>query len=123
MTFQSPWLLFGLLLLPLLAYAYVAGERRRSRSAAAFASPVTVASVVPKRPRWRRHVPMTFAALAIAALIGALARPQVTVAVPAEQASIVLAMDHSGSMQATDVKPSRLTAALDAGERFLHQGP
>jgi Ca-activated chloride channel family protein len=123
MTFQSPWLLLGLLLLPLLAYAYAAGERRRARSAAAFASPGTVASVVPKRPRWRRHVPMTFAALAIAALIGALARPQVTVAVPAEQASIVLAMDHSGSMQATDVKPSRLAAALDAGERFLNKVP
>jgi Ca-activated chloride channel family protein len=66
---------------------------------------------------------MTFAALAIAALIGALARPQVTVAVPAEQASIVLAMDHSGSMAATDVKPSRLAAALSAGEDFLGKVP
>jgi Ca-activated chloride channel homolog len=123
MSFQSPWLLFGLLLPPLLAYAYVAGERRRGRAAAAFATVPTKPSVLPKRPRWRRHVPMTFAALAMAGLIGALARPQVTVAVPAEQASIVLAMDHSGSMQATDVKPSRLTAALDAGETFLDKVP
>src|SRR5262249_59795582 len=99
------------------------GEGARGRAGASFGAPVTVASVVPKRPRWRRHVPMLFAGLAIAGLIGALARPQVTVAVPAEQASIVLAMAQSGWMQATDVKPSRLTAALDAGESFLNKVP
>jgi Ca-activated chloride channel family protein len=66
---------------------------------------------------------LAFAWLAVAALIGALARPQVSVAVPAEQATIVLAMDHSGSMAATDVAPSRLTAALDAGEAFLGKVP
>jgi Ca-activated chloride channel family protein len=79
--------------------------------------------VVPKRPGWRRHAPLAFAWLAVAALIGALARPQVSVAVPAEQATIVLTMDHSGSMAATDVAPSRLTAALDAGEAFLGKVP
>jgi Ca-activated chloride channel family protein len=68
-------------------------------------------------------VPLTLAALAVAALIGALARPQVTVAVPAEQATIVLAMDHSGSMAATDVSPSRLLAARAAGEAFLAKVP
>lgn len=123
MTFQSPWLLLGLLLLPLLAWAYVATERRRRRAAAAFAAPAVSASVVPRRPGWRRHAPLALAWLAIAALIGALARPQVSVAVPAEQATIVLAMDHSGSMAATDVSPSRLAAALDAGEAFLGKVP
>jgi Ca-activated chloride channel homolog len=123
MTFQSPWLLLGLLLLPLLAWAYVSTERRRRRAAAAFAAPAVSASVVPRRPGWRRHAPLALAWLAIAALIGALARPQVSVAVPAEQATIVLAMDHSGSMAATDVSPSRLTAALDAGEAFLGKVP
>ena len=123
MTFQSPWLLLGLLLLPLLAWAYASAEKRRRRAAAAFAAPAVSASVVPKRPGWRRHAPLAFAWLAIAALIGALARPQVSVAVPAEQATIVLAMDHSGSMAATDVAPSRLTAALDAGEAFLGKVP
>jgi Ca-activated chloride channel homolog len=122
-TFQSPWLLLGLLLLPALVALYVATERRRRRAAAAFAAPLTAASVVPKRPGFRRHVPLTLAALAIAGLIAALARPQVTVAVPAEQATIVLAMDHSGSMAATDVSPSRLTAALNAGEAFLDKVP
>jgi Ca-activated chloride channel family protein len=123
MTFQSPWLLLGLVLLPLLAWAYVVAEQRRRRAAAAFAAPATAASVIPRRPGWRRHAPLAFAWLAIAALIGALARPQVSVAVPAEQATIVLAMDHSGSMAATDVAPSRLTAALDAGEAFLGKVP
>lgn len=123
MTFQSPWLLLGLLLLPLLAAAYVASEKRRRRAAAAFAAPATSASVVPRRPGWRRHMPLALAGLATAALIGALARPQISVAVPAEQATIVLTMDHSGSMAATDVSPSRLTAALDAGEAFLNKVP
>jgi Ca-activated chloride channel family protein len=123
MTFQSPWLLLGLALLPLLAWAYVGAEKRRRRAAAAFAAPATSASVVPRRPGWRRHMPLALAWLAIAAMIGALARPQVSVAVPAEQATIVLAMDHSGSMAATDVAPSRLTAALDAGEAFLDKVP
>jgi Ca-activated chloride channel family protein len=123
MTFQSPWLLLGLALLPFLAWAYVVAEKRRKRAAAAFAAPATSASVVPRRPGWRRHAPLALAWLAVAALIGALARPQVSVAVPAEQATIVLAMDHSGSMAATDVAPSRLTAALDAGEAFLDKVP
>jgi Ca-activated chloride channel family protein len=123
MTFQSPWLLLGLVLLPLLVFAYVASERRRRGAAAAFAAPATSASVVPRRPGWRRHMPLALAGLATAALIAALARPQVSVAVPAEQATIVLAMDHSGSMAATDVSPSRLTAALDAGEAFLNKVP
>src|SRR3954453_6820740 len=123
MTFQTLWLLLGLLLLPVLGAAYISTERRRRRAAAAFAAPATVASVVPRRPGWRRHLPVAVAGLALAALIGALARPQVSVAVPAEQATIVLAMDHSGSMMATDVSPSRLIAARNAGEAFLAKVP
>ena len=72
---------------------------------------------------WRRHAPLLLAALAVAGLIAALARPQISVAVPAERAAIVLAMDHSGSMQATDVAPSRLVAARAAGEAFLDKVP
>ena len=123
MSFQSPWLLLGLLMLPVLGVAYVMTERRRRRAAEAFASPGVSPSVVPRRPGWRRHVPLALAGLATAALIGALARPQVSVAVPSEQASIVLAMDHSGSMMATDVAPSRLVAAREAGEAFLAKVP
>src|SRR4051794_41950307 len=122
MTFQSPWLLLGLLLIPLLAVAYVSAERRRKRAASAFATPVTAASVVPRKPGWRRHLPLALAGMATAALIGALARPQVSVAVPAEQATIVLAMDHSGSMAATDVSPSRLVGAGKGGEAVPAKG-
>jgi Ca-activated chloride channel family protein len=122
-SFQAPLLLLGLLLLPLGLAAYALGERRRKRSAAAWAAPATAASVAPRRPGWRRHAPLALSMLAIAGLITALARPQVSVAVPSEQASIVLAMDHSGSMQATDVTPSRLAAVLDAGEAFLDRVP
>ena len=123
MTFASPWLLLGLALLPLLVLAAVAAERRRRRAAAHFAAPATRASVVPRGPGGRRHVPLLLAGLAIAGLIVALARPQISTAVPAEQASIVLTMDHSGSMQATDVAPSRLVAAREAGEAFLGSVP
>ena len=122
-TFASPWLLLGLALLPLLVLAAVAAERRRRRAAAHFAAPATRASVVPRGPGGRRHVPLLLAGLAIAGLIVALARPQISTAVPAEQASIVLTMDHSGSMQATDVAPSRLVAAREAGEAFLGSVP
>ena len=123
MSFASPWLLLGLVLVPPLVLAYGLTERRRRRAAAAFAAPPTAASVVPRRPGWRRHAPLALAGLAMAGLIVALARPQVSVAVPAEQASIVLTMDHSGSMQATDVTPSRLVAAREAGEAFLARVP
>jgi Ca-activated chloride channel family protein len=122
-SFQSPWLLIGLALIPALCVAYVFTERRRRRAAAAFASPRVAVSAVPRSPGWRRHLPLGLAGLATAALIAALARPQVSVAVPAEQATIVLAMDHSGSMMATDVAPSRLEAAKDAGEAFLGEVP
>jgi len=122
-SFQSPWLLVGLALIPALCVAYVFTERRRRRAAAAFASPRVAVSAVPRSPGWRRHLPLGLAGLATAALIAALARPQVSVAVPAEQATIVLAMDHSGSMMATDVAPSRLEAAKDAGEAFLDEVP
>ena len=123
MSFKAPLLLLGLLLLVPIATGYVSAERRRRRAAAAFAAPGTAPSVVPRHPGWRRHAPLLLAALAMAGLIAALARPQVSVAVPAEQASIVLAMDRSGSMEATDVAPSRLVAALRAGEAFLDRVP
>jgi Ca-activated chloride channel family protein len=113
MSFKSPVLLLGLLLLVPVVASYVATERRRRRAAAAFAAPGTAPSVVPRHPGWRRHAPLLLAALAMTGLL----------AVPAEQASIVLAMDHSGSMEATDVAPSRLVAALRAGEAFLDRVP
>jgi Ca-activated chloride channel homolog len=123
MSFQQPLLLLALLAVPVAVAAYLLAERRRRRRERAFAAPATAASVLPRRPGWRRHVPPALGLLALAGLLAALARPQVSVAVPAEQASIVLAMDHSGSMQATDVAPTRLQATVAAGERFLDEVP
>src|SRR4051794_39002670 len=122
MTFQSPWLLLGLLLLPAFAVAYGLGERRRKRAAAAFAAPGVAASVVPKQPGWRRHFPLALAGLATAALIGALARPQGTRAVPAQQAAVLLGIDPSGLMMAPDGLPLRLGGARNGAEGFLAKG-
>jgi Ca-activated chloride channel family protein len=82
-----------------------------------------LASVAPNRPGWRRHLPVAFYAVALAALIVALAKPERTVAVPAEQATVLLVTDRSGSMTATDVAPDRLTAARAAANRFLDKVP
>jgi Ca-activated chloride channel family protein len=80
-------------------------------------------SVTPRRPGWRRHAPMLIFAIAIALLIAAAARPQRTVAVPVSSAAIMLANDISSSMNATDVKPSRLGAAQKAASRFVSEVP
>ena len=123
MSFQSPLLLLTLLALPVSVLLYRAHSRRAERAAAAFANPALLASVAPRRPGWRRHAPYALYAIALAGLALALARPEVTVAVPDERASIVLTTDVSGSMQATDVPPSRLVAAREAGLEFLDGVP
>jgi Ca-activated chloride channel homolog len=122
-TFASPLVLIALLGLPVLAAAYVAEQRHRRAKAAAFAAPAVQASVAPRRPGWRRHLPMIAVLVAIALLVIAVAKPERTVAVPVEHASIMLATDVSGSMTATDVRPTRLTAAKQAARRFVEQVP
>jgi Ca-activated chloride channel homolog len=122
-TFAAPAVLLALLALPLLAIWYVGQQRTRRAAAAAFATPALQASVAPRRPGWRRHAPMLAFAIAIAVLIVAAAKPQKTVAVPVEQASIMLATDVSRSMDATDVAPNRLVAAKRAARTFVAQVP
>jgi Ca-activated chloride channel homolog len=122
-SFAEPLALFALVALPLLGVFYVVEQRRRRAAAAAFAAPAVQPSVAPQRPGWRRHAPMLAAAVALAVLILAAAKPQRTVAVPVERASIALATDVSGSMTATDVKPSRLVAAKRAARKFIDQVP
>jgi Ca-activated chloride channel family protein len=122
-TFASPLVLIALVAVPLLIVAYIGQQRSRRVAAAAFASPALQASVAPRRPGFRRHLPMLVFLIAIAALIVAAAKPQRTVAVPIERASIMLANDVSGSMTATDVKPSRLVAAKRAAKSFAAKVP
>jgi Ca-activated chloride channel family protein len=82
-----------------------------------------VPSVAPRRPRWRRHVPLLAFLLALAILVVAAAKPQRTVAVPVEHAQIMLLTDVSGSMLATDVRPNRLVAARRAAKTFIDKVP
>ena len=102
---------------------YVRGERARRRGARAFADPRLLASVAPVRPGWRRHAPLVLYALVLAILVVAAARPRTTIAVPVENATIMLVTDVSGSMQATDVRPSRLAAARAAAVTFTRGVP
>ncbi|MEA2219907.1 MAG: Ca-activated chloride channel [Solirubrobacteraceae bacterium] len=123
MSFGQPVFLVGLALVPLALAAYVRHEHNRRLAVDAFAAPAVRASVAPSTPGWRRHAPLAVYGVALTVLLVALARPQTTVAVPVERASIMLTTDYSGSMQATDVAPTRLAAARAAAERFLHEVP
>jgi Ca-activated chloride channel family protein len=118
-SFAWPFMLVGLAAIPVLIAWYGRQGRRRAAAAAAFSQPQLMPSSTPRRPRWRRHVPMLVFLIAIVLLIVAAARPQRTVAVPIDSAAIMLANDVSSSMTATDVKPSRLAAARRAAERFV----
>lgn len=123
MSFATPLLLLGLIAVPVLIGWYLSQRRTRARAAEAFTAPALTLSVAPRRPGWRRHAPMLAFTIAITALIVAAARPQRTVAVPVDRAAIMLANDVSSSMMATDVKPSRLSAAQRAAKRFVAGAP
>jgi Ca-activated chloride channel homolog len=122
-SFASPVFLATLALVPLVLAAYVAARRRARRYAVRFPAVATLAPLLPRVSSWRRRVPVALFLASLAALSLALARPHAKVAVPREQASIVLVTDVSRSMMADDVEPSRLDAARSAAQRFLDQVP
>lgn len=123
MSLGSPAVLLALLALPALGAWYVRRERRRRTGEAAFAAPLLEDSYAPRRAGWRRHAPLALLAVALAALVVAAARPQRTVAVPVQRASVFLVTDVSGSMLATDVAPDRLTSARRAARSFAEGVP
>ncbi|CAA9461222.1 MAG: von Willebrand factor, type A [uncultured Solirubrobacteraceae bacterium] len=123
MSFAAPGAFVLLALLPLLAVAFVLLRRRRRAYVVRFPATPVVASVLPRRPNWRRWVAPALLAASAVALTVALARPQATVAVPVERASVMLIFDASGSMRAEDVAPTRLQAAQSAAHRFLDRVP
>jgi Ca-activated chloride channel family protein len=123
MSFAAPVYLLLLVLVPLAAGAYVWFDRRRRASAERFASAWLMPSVAPAGPGFRRHLPPLLYAVALAAVALALAKPETTVAVPEERASIVFVTDISGSMQATDVAPSRIVAARSAARELIDSAP
>jgi Ca-activated chloride channel family protein len=122
-SFQAPLFLLALALVPVAAALYVFADRRRKAGAARFASPALMPAVAPLQPGARRHLPLVLYGAALAAVAIALARPEATVAVPEERAAVVLASDTSGSMQASDVPPSRITAVRRAALRLLDDAP
>ena len=122
MTFEWPWALTALLVPPAAVLAYVLYRRRIARHAVPF-SDVDMVAVAAKGGRLRRFVPAALAVLAVTGFTFALARPHVQRSVPKEQATIMLAIDVSGSMAADDVEPYRLTAAQDAARKFAERVP
>jgi Ca-activated chloride channel homolog len=123
MTFASPELLLGLLLVPIAIGLYLLVQRRRHRYAVRFTNVDLLANIAPRTPAWRRHVPPVLYLVAITALVIGLARPSMVMAVPRDEATIVLAIDVSRSMRATDVQPTRLAAAQKAANDFVDQLP
>jgi Ca-activated chloride channel family protein len=122
-SFASPGLLATLALVPLVLGLYVLTRRRARRYAVRFPGVATLSPLLPRVSTWRRRLPLALFLAALAVLSLALARPHATVAVPQEQASIVLVTDVSRSMLAEDVEPNRLEAARSAAKRFLDQVP
>lgn len=123
MTFLSPLWLLILLPVAALGLAYVIMQRRWQRYAVRFASLAMLDKVVPRRPGWRRHVPATLILIALTCLGAAAARPELSLRVPYDRATIMVAIDTSGSMAAPDVPPTRLAAAKAAAVAFVEELP
>src|SRR5918992_996789 len=119
MTFQSPIWLLGLLVVAALVAVYVVLQLRRKAYAARFTNVALLGTLVPRRPGWRRHLAFGLVALALAVLMTSLAVPSTEVRVPRERATVVMAVDVSLSMQATDVQPDRFRAMQSAAKQFV----
>jgi Ca-activated chloride channel homolog len=119
MTFQSPWWLLALLVVAALVALYVVLQLRRKAYAARFTNVALLGSLVPRRPGWRRHLAFGVVALGLAALVVSLAVPSTEVRVPRERATVVMAVDVSLSMQATDIEPDRFRAMQKAAKEFV----
>jgi Ca-activated chloride channel homolog len=121
-SFDRPWLLLTLLVIPAAIGIYLLAQRRRMRYALTFTNLELLASVAGGRS-WRRFVPPALFLLALMSLCIAVARPHHKTRIPSERATVILVVDVSGSMQATDVKPTRLAAAQEAVRKFLDKVP
>ena len=119
MSFSWPWALLALLVIPLVFAVWWLTRRRRRRAAVRVTSIALIRTALPARSRWRRRIPAALLTLGLAVLAVGAARPQATVPVPSSSATIMLAMDVSGSMCSTDVQPNRITAAEQAATAFI----
>ncbi len=123
MDFLWPYMLWLLLLVPVLIAAYLWAQRRRQRYALRYASLSLVKEALGKGPGFRRHIPPILFLLGLAVMIVALARPEAVVRVPSEEGTIILTIDTSGSMAADDLNPSRMDAAKAAARAFVERQP
>jgi Ca-activated chloride channel family protein len=123
MSFTWPLVLISLAAVPVLVALYIDRDRRRVASQAEFGNPDLLPNVVDREPGRLRYLPPLIMLVALVFLIVGVARPHATVSVPREEATIVLAMDVSRSMKATDVEPTRLDAARTAAKTFLDEVP
>jgi Ca-activated chloride channel homolog len=123
MTFATPLILLALLALPLLVGLYVLAQRRRRAYAIRFTNLALLGQVAGRGPGVRRHLPAAAFVLGVGGLLLGMAGPAALIRVPKDQANVMLVIDVSGSMQATDVSPTRLDAARSAARELVDQLP
>jgi Ca-activated chloride channel family protein len=122
-SFETPLAFLALLALPLLGLAYFMRLKRPRKDVIRFPATGTLAAVAGGGPRWVKHVPAALLAIALLGLTTAMAKPQKSVTVADQRASVMLVIDGSGSMAADDVEPTRLDAVRAAAKRFLDSVP
>ena len=123
LSFLSPDRLLILLVIPLLVGAYIFATRRKNRRGMRFTNTSMLDVVVPKQSQWRRHLAVALSLLSLVTLTAAFAQPSTQIDVPRERATVVIVIDASQSMQATDVAPNRLAAAKAAAIEFVQKIP
>jgi Ca-activated chloride channel family protein len=122
-SFTWPFALALVLAAPILLALYVIGNRRRRKQAVTYSSVALLRAALPRRPSWRRHLPIGLLVSSLAILGLASARPQVNRSIPVARTSVILALDVSRSMCATDVDPNRLAVAQQAARAFVEDQP
>jgi Ca-activated chloride channel family protein len=123
MTFLVSWRLAFIAVPVVLLCTYLLAQRSRRQAAVRFSSVDLLASVAPKRPGWQRHVPAAVFLGALVVFVLAFAQPARLISTPKQRATVVLTLDTSGSMVATDVSPTRLAAAQQAARDFVNALP
>jgi Ca-activated chloride channel homolog len=121
MSFLWPTSLFFLVAVPVLLGLYIWSQRRRRKYALRYASLSLVKEALGRGPGIRRHIPPALYLLSVAFMLFALARPITVVKVPSQEGTVILAIDVSMSMRATDIKPDRITAAKEAAKAFVEK--
>lgn len=122
-SFEWPWMLWLLLIVPFAALWYARALARRRQEAQRWANLESVSTAAGRAGAIRRHVPPLLLLIGLCAMILAIARPHASVVVPSRAETVMLALDASGSMRATDIKPTRMSAVQAAAKTFVAGQP